>query len=106
MRSMLKQYIGCEMEVLVEAVDFRDLLEENRELLNDFCSMVGQESNNLRTIEAWKDYEKGDVLSHSYHRSCSLFYSYCNKLALFHAFSITTRTSLVTLSTFLIIPKP
>ena len=35
MRSMLKQYIGCEMEVLVEAVDFRDLLEENRELLNE-----------------------------------------------------------------------
>lgn len=41
MRSMLKQYIGREMDVLVEAVDFRDLLEENRELLNDFCSMVG-----------------------------------------------------------------
>ena len=41
MRSMLKQYIGCEMDVLVEAVDFRDFLEENRELLNDFCSMVG-----------------------------------------------------------------
>ncbi len=33
MRSMLKQYIGYEMDVLVGAAG-------NRELLNDFCSMV------------------------------------------------------------------
>ncbi len=42
MRSMLKRYIGYEMDVLVGAAGFRDLLEENRELLNDFCSMVEQ----------------------------------------------------------------
>ena len=41
MRSMLKQYTGCEMDVLIKAIDFRDLLEKNRELLNDFCSTMG-----------------------------------------------------------------
>ena len=41
-RSMLKRYIGYEMDVLVEDTGFRDLLGENRELLNDFCSMVGE----------------------------------------------------------------
>lgn len=40
MRDMLKQYIGCEMDVLIKDVEFRDLLEGNRELLNDFCLVV------------------------------------------------------------------
>ena len=42
MRVMLKRYICYEMNVLVGAADFKDLLEENRELLHDFCSMVGE----------------------------------------------------------------
>lgn len=42
MRSILKRYIGYEMDVLIRAADFRDLLEENRELLDDVCSMVGE----------------------------------------------------------------
>jgi len=42
MRSMLKRYIGYEMDVLIRAAGFLDLLEEHRELLNDFCSMVGE----------------------------------------------------------------
>ena len=36
------------MDVLVEAVDFRDLLEENRKLLNYFVQWWGQELNSLR----------------------------------------------------------
>lgn len=40
MRSLLKRYIGYEMDVLIEAVGFRDLLEENRDFLDDFCSIV------------------------------------------------------------------
>ncbi|KAL8850911.1 MAG: hypothetical protein Q9221_004166 [Calogaya cf. arnoldii] len=47
MRSILKRYIGYEMDVLIRAADFRDLLEENRELLDDVCSMVGERSNSL-----------------------------------------------------------
>lgn len=42
MRDMLKRYICYEMDVLVGASDFNNLLEENRELLHDFCSMVGE----------------------------------------------------------------
>ncbi len=40
LRNILKRYIGYEMDVLIGAADFRDLLEENRELLDDVCSMV------------------------------------------------------------------
>ena len=39
---MLKRYICYEMDILVGAADFKDLLEENKELLHDFCSMVGE----------------------------------------------------------------
>ena len=42
MRDMLKRYICYEMDVLVGAADFKDLLEEDKELLHDFCSMVGE----------------------------------------------------------------
>lgn len=42
MRDMLKRYICYEMDVLVGTADFKDLLEGNRELLHDFCSMVGE----------------------------------------------------------------
>lgn len=41
MRGMLKRYFSCEPDVLLKAVAFRDLSEENRELLDDFYSLVG-----------------------------------------------------------------
>lgn len=40
MRSLLMRYISYEMDVLIGAVGFRDLLEENRDFLDNFCSYV------------------------------------------------------------------
>ena len=40
MRSLLKLYIACEINVLIQAVCFRDLLEESRDFLDDFCFIM------------------------------------------------------------------
>ena len=41
-RYVLKRYISYEMDVLLERVEFRDLLEENREILDDFLFNVAR----------------------------------------------------------------
>lgn len=48
MRNMLMLFVGCEMDSLVKTDEFRGLLDENRELLFDFCSMVAER------IKEWK----------------------------------------------------
>jgi len=40
MRRMLSQYVGYEMDRMVEAAAFRDLLERDRDFLDDFCFQV------------------------------------------------------------------
>lgn len=40
MRRMLSLYIGYEMQPLLEAAAFRDLLKKDQDLLDDFCSQV------------------------------------------------------------------
>ena len=40
MRSMLSRYISYEMDKLVDEIPFRDLLEEDRDFLDDFCAHV------------------------------------------------------------------
>lgn len=42
LRKMLMLFVGCEMESLVEVNEFQDLLNENKELMFDFCDMVAQ----------------------------------------------------------------
>ena len=39
-RRMLSQYVGYEMDCMMEAVAFRDLVEQDRDFLDDFCSQV------------------------------------------------------------------
>ena len=41
-RSMLNQYVSYEMDKMVEATAFRDLLEKDRDFLDDFCSQVAR----------------------------------------------------------------
>ncbi len=38
MRIMLNQYVGYELDKMLEATTFRDFLGESREFLDDFCS--------------------------------------------------------------------
>ena len=40
---MLNQYIGYEMKNMVEAAAFRDLLDKDRDVLDDFCSQGEQD---------------------------------------------------------------
>ena len=40
MRVMLSRYIGYEMDKLVDETPFRDLLEEVRDFLDDFCAHI------------------------------------------------------------------
>lgn len=40
MRVMLSRYIGYEMDKLVDETPFRDLLEEDRDFLDDFCAHI------------------------------------------------------------------
>ena len=40
MRIMLSQYVGFEMDKMLKAVAFRDLLQQNQDFLNDFCAQV------------------------------------------------------------------
>ena len=42
MRGILNHYISYEIEGVIEAAAFRDLLEKNRDLLDDFCFDVGR----------------------------------------------------------------
>lgn len=42
MRRMLSQYIGYEMQVILEATAFRNFLNNDRDFLDDFCSQVGR----------------------------------------------------------------
>jgi hypothetical protein len=42
MRVMLKHYMGFEMDVLIRAELFGELLKENEELMDDFLEMVGK----------------------------------------------------------------
>lgn len=41
-RRMLIQYVGYEMENMVEAAVFRNLLDKDRDFLEDFCSRVAR----------------------------------------------------------------
>lgn len=40
MRSMLSRYVSYEMDKLVDQNSFRDLLEDERDFLDDFCAHV------------------------------------------------------------------
>lgn len=42
LRYMLRQYVAWEMNTLVDHIPFRDLLEQNRDILDDFCSEIRQ----------------------------------------------------------------
>ena len=42
MRDMLKGYVGFQMDVLMNDREFRALMKEERELLDDFVEMVGK----------------------------------------------------------------
>ena len=42
MREMLKGYIGFQMDVLMKDREFRGLMKEEGELLDDFVEMVGK----------------------------------------------------------------
>ena len=40
MREMLSQYTGFEMDKMLKAAAFRDLLQQNQDFLEDFCAQV------------------------------------------------------------------
>ena len=42
LRPMLTRYIGYEMDILIEAIEFKELLEEGGSLLGDFLAMVSK----------------------------------------------------------------